>query len=56
MGVAASWPLFRGMTIGDNCAAVNWGSTHTFVRFYRLDLTAPSVAHSVWQRTGCAAW
>ena len=46
-GVAASWALFRGVSVGDVCAAVSWSSPHTFVRFYSLDVTGPSVAHSV---------
>ena len=29
------------------CAVVSWASPHTAVRFYRLDVTATSVAHSV---------
>jgi hypothetical protein len=33
--------------IGEICTTASWGSPHTFVRFYRLDVTAPSVALSV---------
>ena len=39
--------LFRGVSVGDVCAAASWSSPHTFVRFYCLDVTGPSVAHSV---------
>lgn len=46
-GMAASWALFKGASVSDICAAASWSSPHTFVRFYRLDVTAPSVAHSV---------
>ena len=46
-GMATSWALFRGVSVTDICAAASWSSPHTFVRFYRLDVTAPSVAHSV---------
>jgi len=33
--------------VGDVCAAASWSSPHTFVRFYSLGVTGPSVAHSV---------
>lgn len=46
-GMATSWALFKGVPISDVCAAASWSSPHTFVRFYRLDVTAPSVAQSV---------
>ena len=46
-GMAASWALFKGVSVSDICAAASWSSPNTFVRFYRLDVTAPSVAHSV---------
>ncbi|KAJ8333524.1 hypothetical protein SKAU_G00415320 [Synaphobranchus kaupii] len=46
-GMATSWALFRGVSVQDICAAASWATPHTFVRFYRLDVTAPSVAHSV---------
>ncbi|XP_053351317.1 uncharacterized protein LOC128520900 [Clarias gariepinus] len=45
--MATSWALFKGMSVGDICAAASWSSPHTFVRFYRLDITAPSLAHCV---------
>ncbi len=39
--------LFKGVSIQDISAAVSWASPHTFVRFYRLDVTEPLLAHSV---------
>ncbi|XP_029958238.1 uncharacterized protein LOC115396492 [Salarias fasciatus] len=46
-GVAASWALFRGVSVEEICAAASWASPHTFTRFYNLDVTAPSVSHAV---------
>lgn len=46
-GMATSWALFRGISIQEICAAASWSSPHTFARFYRLDVTEPSLAHSV---------
>ena len=46
-GLATSWALFKGVSIQDICAATSWSSPLTFVRFYRLDVSAPSVAHAV---------
>ncbi|KAI7809562.1 hypothetical protein IRJ41_011558 [Triplophysa rosa] len=46
-GLAASWALFRGVSLQDICSAASWASPHTFVRYYRLDVTKTSVAHSV---------
>nr|XP_009302985.2 uncharacterized protein LOC103911649 [Danio rerio] len=46
-GMAASWALFRGVSLQDICAAASWASPHTFVRYYRLDVTQTPVAHSV---------
>ncbi|XP_055053994.2 uncharacterized protein [Misgurnus anguillicaudatus] len=46
-GMATSWALFKGVSVQDICAAASWASPHTFVRFYRLDVTEPSLAHSV---------
>ncbi|XP_010773556.1 uncharacterized protein, partial [Notothenia coriiceps] len=46
-GLATSWALFKGVSIQDICAAASWSSPLTFVRFYRLDVSAPSVAHAV---------
>lgn len=46
-GMATSWALFRGVSVQDICAAASWASPHTFVRFYRLDVSGPSVAQAV---------
>lgn len=46
-GLATSWALFRGVSLQDICSAASWASPHTFVRYYRLDVTSTSVAHSV---------
>ena len=46
-GLATSWALFRGISVQDICAAACWENPHTFMRFYRLDVTAPSLAHAV---------
>ena len=48
-GMAASWALFRGVSVQDICAAASWSSTLTFVRFYMLDVSAPCVARAVLQ-------
>jgi hypothetical protein len=45
--IAASWALFKGVSLQDICAAASWASPHTFVRYYRLDVTQTPVAHSV---------
>ncbi|KAL0151928.1 hypothetical protein M9458_052766 [Cirrhinus mrigala] len=45
--MAASWALFNGVSLQDICAAASWASPHTFVRYYRLDVTQTPVAHSV---------
>ncbi|XP_056436383.1 uncharacterized protein LOC130373776 [Gadus chalcogrammus] len=46
-GMATSWSLFRGVSVHDNCAAASWATPHTFVRFYRLDDSGPSVSQAV---------
>ena len=46
-GLAPSWALFRGVPLQDICSAASWASPHTFERYYRLDVTRTSVAHSV---------
>ena len=46
-GLAASWALFRGVSVRDICAAASWSSPLTFVRFYMLDVSAPCVARAV---------
>ena len=45
--MATSWALFKGIRVEDICAAASWASPHTFVRFYRLDVSSPSLAHAV---------
>lgn len=45
-GISTSWALFKGISIQEICAVPSWSSPHTFVRFYRLDVTEPSLAHS----------
>ncbi len=45
-GMATSWVLFGGISIQEICAAASWSSPHTFARFYRLDVTEPSLGHS----------
>ncbi|XP_036419056.1 uncharacterized protein LOC118802708 [Colossoma macropomum] len=46
-GMATSWALFQGVSVQEICAAANWASPHTFIRFYRLDVTAPTLVHTV---------
>lgn len=46
-GMATSWALFKGVFIQDICAVGSWLSPHTFVKYYRLDVTESSLAHSV---------
>ena len=46
-GMATSWALFKGVRVEDICAAASWATPHTFVRFYRLDVSDPSLAHAV---------
>ncbi|XP_029975893.1 uncharacterized protein LOC115409064 [Salarias fasciatus] len=46
-GLAASWALCKGVSIQEICAAASWSSPLTFVRFYKLDIPALSLAHAV---------
>ena len=46
-GMATSWALFRGVSVQEICAAASWATPHTFVRFYRLDVSKPSLAQAV---------
>ncbi|XP_049341328.1 uncharacterized protein LOC125805033 [Astyanax mexicanus] len=46
-GIATSWAVFSGLSIQEVCAAASWSSPHTFTRFYKLDITAPTIAHAV---------
>lgn len=52
-GMATSWALFKGTSVRDICAAASWASPHTFIRFYRLDVTEASLAHSVLSVGSC---
>nr|XP_054591823.1 uncharacterized protein LOC129156244 [Nothobranchius furzeri] len=52
--MATSWALFRGESVQDICAAASWTTPLTFVRFYRLDVSQPLLAHSVLE-AGCTA-
>ncbi len=40
-GMATSWALLRGVSVQDICSAASWATPHTFVRFYRLDVSEP---------------
>uniref|UniRef100_UPI003AAF0CD6 uncharacterized protein n=1 Tax=Centroberyx gerrardi TaxID=166262 RepID=UPI003AAF0CD6 len=51
--MATSWALFRDISVRDICAAASWASPHTFIRFYRLDVTEPSLAQSVLSVGSC---
>lgn len=46
-GLATSWALFEGVPADVVCRTAGWASYHTFVRFYRLDVTTSPVAHAV---------
>ena len=46
-GMATSWALFSRVLVRDICAAVSWATPQTFVRFYRLDVSGPSVSQAV---------
>ena len=46
-GVAMSWVLFQGVSIEEMCAAASWATPHTFFRFYKLDVTTPTLSHTV---------
>lgn len=52
-GLVSSWALFWGVSVQKICAKASWASPHTFARFYKLDVTAPLLAHSVWTLGGC---
>lgn len=36
-----------GISLEDICEAAYWATPHTFIKFYRLDVTAPTLAHTV---------
>lgn len=46
-GISTSWALFKGVTIQDICEVASWSSPLTFARFYKLDVTAQTLAHAV---------
>lgn len=46
-GMATSWALFQGTSVEEICAAASWATPHTFARFYRLDVTGPSLSQNV---------
>lgn len=46
-GMVTTWALFKGVTLSDICSLASWSSLHTFVWFYHLDGTTPSMAHSL---------
>ncbi len=36
-----------GVTVQDICEAASWSSPHKLARFYKLDVTAQTLAHAV---------
>lgn len=46
-GLSSSWVLFRRVSIQEVCAVASWAPPHTFARFYRLDVKAPTLASLV---------
>ena len=44
---AASWALFKGVSLREVCEAANWASGSTFATFYSLDVATPSLAGAV---------
>ena len=45
--MASSWAVAKGVSIQEVCLAANWSSSATFATFYRLDVSASSMAHAV---------
>lgn len=45
--LSKSWTLFQGISFQDIYNVACWGTPHTFVRFYELDVTTPSLEHIV---------
>lgn len=39
--------VHRDGWVGDICAVTCWVSPHTFIRFYNMDVTAPTMSHAV---------
>lgn len=46
-GVVTSWALSQGVTVEEISASACWAATHTFTRFYKLDVTVSSLPHAV---------
>lgn len=46
-GMATSWALCQGVSDTDVCVTAGWVTPHTFTRFYELDVTAPTLSHTV---------
>ncbi len=46
-GMAASWALFKGVSVEDVCSMASWSSPHMFMKFYCLDVTAQDVTQTV---------
>ena len=46
-GMATIWALIKGISLQEIHNAECLASPHTFIRFYRLDNTAPLLAHTV---------
>ena len=46
-GMAASWALYKGVSIQEVCTAASWSTPSTFATYYNLDVAAPSLAHAV---------
>ncbi len=46
-GMAASWAIFKGISMEDVCVAADWALPHTFVRFYKLDVTKSALVQAV---------
>ncbi len=45
-GLVTSWALFREVSVQDIYAAASWLLPLTFLRFYKLDVESPSLAHA----------
>lgn len=38
---------FQGISVEEICAAASWAMPNTFIRFFKLDITAPTLSHTV---------
>ena len=45
-GIAVLWAPFQGVPFEDICAASSWATPHTFSRFCKLDVIAPTLSHT----------